>query len=130
MRGMLFLCLLIIFISTIDGQGSMFQPMQDALPMQQVSFSTPTDFTPNNQFVGQNNINNGFQAQSPIQIPFPQCLSTELASIWLNPSTLQNLFQTKLQQEDSKLKQERVRNDGLNNSMYLMVDQLKQNKNG
>jgi len=125
MRGMLFLCLLIIFISTIDGQGSMFQPMGDALPMQQVSFTTP-----NNQFVGQNNINNGFQAQSPIQIPFPQCLSTERASIWLNPSTLQNLFQTKLQQEDSKLKQERVRNDGLNNSMYLMIDQLKQNKNG
>jgi hypothetical protein len=99
--------------------------MQDVSPMQQVPLTTPTDFIPNNQFVGQNNINNGFQTQSPIQIPFPQCLSTDLASNWLNPSTLQNLFQTKLQQEDSKLKQERVRNDGLNNSMYSMINQLK-----
>ena len=54
--------------------------------------------------------------QSTMKIPFPQCLSSDMASKVLNPSTLQDLFQSKLQDEDRKLKQERLRNDDIMNS--------------
>lgn len=67
-----------------------------------------------------NMLSSGFnpQFQSPAipRIPFPQCLTTQTASNVLNANTLAAIFQTKLQEEDSKLKQERLRNDNLNNS--------------
>lgn len=54
--------------------------------------------------------------QSSVRISFPQCLNSPLVSSLLNPTNIQNLFQIKLQEEEKKLKQERLRNDDLNNS--------------
>lgn len=54
--------------------------------------------------------------QSSARIPFPQCVNSPTASSLLDPVNLQNLFQFKLQEEEKKLKQERVRNDDLKNS--------------
>jgi len=102
MGMIIFLSLIIIIISTINGQWNNIQQQQRQ--QQQQMFPM---FDNNNQ-IG---------LQPTFQIPFPQCLTTDAASNILNPSTLQNLFQMKLQEEDRKLKQERIRNDGLNNSM-------------
>jgi hypothetical protein len=54
--------------------------------------------------------------QTASRIPFPQCVNSPTASSLLDPMNLQNLFQFKLQEEEKKLKQERVRNDDLKNS--------------
>jgi peroxidase len=105
------LCLIIIIISTINGQWS-------DVPQQQRQFFS--------------SFGNNFQADnlSPVSfqpsfgIPFPQCLSTEAASALLTPSAILNIFQTKLQQENAKLKQERVRNDGLKNNDIMDFDAL------
>jgi hypothetical protein len=100
MRVILFLSFIIL---ATNGQFQQ-RDQQQMLPMMQNTFQPDFD--------------NGLQLQSAIRIPFPQCLSTERAASILNPSTLLNLFQTKLQAEERKLRQERVRNDDLNNSMY------------
>lgn len=105
------LSLIIIIISAINGQWSdiVQQPQQ-----------TRTFTTFGNKFQADNL--NQVQFQSPsIGIPFPQCLSTQSASALLTPSTIFSIFQAKLQQEDAKLKQERVRNDGLRNSMSYII---------
>ena len=68
--------------------------------------------------------------QSGIRIPFPQCLTTDRASEILNPTTLQNIFQMKLEGENRKLRQERVRNDGANNSINLIIYLFKRKSNG
>lgn len=61
--------------------------------------------------------NNQLGFQPTFRIPFPQCLKTDIAPKLFNPSTLQNLFQIKLQDEERKLRQDRLRNDDMNNSM-------------
>lgn len=82
-----------------------------------------------------NTFSDGFnpQTQSPavLRIPFPQCLSTERTASLLNANTIAGIFQVKLQDEDRKLKQERIRNDNLNNneitdfaSLQLRADNL------
>jgi hypothetical protein len=115
MRSILFLCLFISIISIIDGQWDDIE-QQRILPMQQVSFLRPQN-NANNIFMFRNQMDNGFRLQSDIRIPFPQCLSTDAASSLLTPESLQKLFQIKLQEENGKLKQDRVRNNILNNSM-------------
>jgi hypothetical protein len=100
--------LIITIILTINGQLQNIQQQQRILPM----------FRDNSQ-IGNNN---QFPLQTILRIPFPQCLTTDTASNLLNPSTLQNLFQIKLEEEDRKLKHERMRNNDLNNSMYKMID--------
>lgn len=100
MRMIGFVCLIFSVITMINGQqGPMFflQQQQRTLP---VSFRTGPPFF----------------SQSPARIPFPQCLDSSTASSILSPTNIQNLFQIKLQEEEKKLKQERVRNDNLNNS--------------
>ena len=102
----LYLSLILVIISTINGQfGNVRQsPMfRDNLPI-----------VNNNQL--------GFQ--QPFLIPFPQCLTTDIASQVFNPSALQNLFDAKLQDEDRKLRHERIRNDDLNNSMIKIIDRI------
>jgi len=109
MRLIIFLSLIITIILTINGQLQNIQQQQQQriLPM----------FRDNSQ-IGNNN---QFPLQTTLRIPFPQCLTTDTASNLLNPSTLQNLFQIKLEEEDRKLKHERMRNNDLNNSMYKMI---------
>ncbi len=62
--------------------------------------------------------NNFGQFRSNIPIPFPQCFTTESASAVLQPRLIQNLFNTKLKEEERKLTQERDRNIKLNNGMF------------
>ncbi len=104
MRMIIYLSLIIIIFSTVNGQWNNVQ-QQSVSPM----FG--------NRFQGRNN--NQFRLEPTFRIPFPQCLTTQAASNLLNPSTLQNLFQIKLQEENGKLQQERLRNNDLNNSMYI-----------
>jgi hypothetical protein len=110
MKMIIYLSLIIIIISAINGQWSNIQQPQ---PQQQRVFQTF-----GNNF--QNDMRTQIRLEPSLRIPFPQCLSTEAASNLFDPSTLQNLFQLKLQQEDAKLKQERVRNDDLKNSMFFI----------
>lgn len=101
---------LIIIISAINGQWSNIQQPQ---PQQRGGIQTYG-----------NNFRNDKRSQVRLEpssrIPFPQCLSTEAASNLFDPSTLQNLFQIKLQHEDAKLKHERARNDDKKNSMSFI----------
>jgi hypothetical protein len=103
----IYLSLIIIIFSTVNGQWDNVQ-QQRVSPM----FG--------NQFQGRIN-NNQVRLEPTFRISFPQCLTTQVASNLLNPSTLQNLFQIKLQQENGKLQQERLRNNDLNNSMYKII---------
>ncbi len=107
MRMIIYLSLIIIIFSTVNGQWDNVQ-QQRVSPM----FG--------NQFQGRIN-NNQVRLEPTFRISFPQCLTTQVASNLLNPSTLQNLFQIKLQQENGKLQQERLRNNDLNNSMYKII---------
>jgi hypothetical protein len=109
MRMILFLSLIIVIISTINGQFGNVQQVR-----------TSSMFQDNLPIVNNNQL--GFQ--SPLLIPFPQCLTTDIASQIFNPSVLQNLFDTKLQNEERKLRHERLRNDDLNNSMMKIIDRL------
>jgi len=104
----IYLGLVITIISTINGQWENIQQQQRVLP------------TFGNQFQGRN-FNNQIRLEPTVRISFPQCLTTQAASNLLNPSALQNLFQAKLQEENGKLQQERLRNNDLNNSMYKMI---------
>ena len=61
-------------------------------------------------------VNRGFQPRSAVRIPFPQCVLTESAAALFNPASLQSLFLSKLNEEESKLKQERTLNNKLQNS--------------
>jgi len=99
--------IIIIIISTINGQWENVQQQQRVLPM----FG--------NQFQGRNI--NQIRVEPTIRISFPQCLTTQAASNLLTPSALQSLFQIKLQEENGKLQQERLRNNDLNNSMYKII---------
>ena len=110
MRALIVFRVLCVFILAINGQ---FNPAQQISGFQQSSFSQMPNSMGNgqsNQFIPQNINNNGFR------IPYPQCLSTDIAGSLLTPSALQSLFETKLQQEERKLANERARNTGLNNS--------------
>jgi hypothetical protein len=107
MRMMLLISLIIAIIASINGQWETIKQQQRILPM--FRDDLPVGNT------------NQFQLQTTFRIPFPQCLTTETASALFNPSTLQNLFQIKIQDEERKLKQERTRNDDLNNSMKNMI---------
>lgn len=113
MRLMLLLSL-VIAITNGQWQGSQ-QQTQRVFPMPQNNFQT--------------SIASGLRLQSDIRIPFPQCLTTDRAASILNSETILNIFQIKLQEEDRKLKQERSRNDILNNSMYYIIYRFKITKN-
>ncbi|CAF0903321.1 unnamed protein product [Adineta steineri] len=120
MRAVILLSLLVAFISTINCQWSTVQQTQRGLPVQQISLVKTIGFTPNtlnNRFILQNDI-------SRSRIPFPQCISSEQSQVLLNPSTLQKLLHQKLQEEERKLKQERVRNDGLKNNDIMDFDAI------
>lgn len=62
--------------------------------------------------------------QAPSRIPFPQCVNSPTASSLFDPVNLQNLFQLKLQEEEKKLTQERVRNDDLKNSKHELYSTI------
>jgi hypothetical protein len=133
MKMILFLNLIIIVISTINGQFGNI-PQQRTSPMM---FRDNPPIMNDNRFgniphqrtlpmmfrdnppIGNEN---QFGLQSTFRIPFPQCLTTDISSKLLNPSTLQNIFDIKLQDEDRKLKHERLRNDDMNNSMNKLIN--------
>ncbi|CAF1039310.1 unnamed protein product [Adineta ricciae] len=117
MRVLIVFSVLCVFILAINGQFNQAQQMPSF--QQSSSFSRMPNSMENgqsNQFIPQNINNNGFR------IPYPQCLSTDIAGSLLTPSTLQSLFETKLQQEERKLANERVRNTGLNNNDIMDFD--------
>ena len=62
------------------------------------------------------------QFQSQLEIPFPQCVETEAASMLLQPDSINRLYLAKIQQEEGKLQQERNRNVNLPNSMSDTID--------
>lgn len=62
---------------------------------------------------------NARSLQSPTTIPFPQCIQTSEATQVFQPNVIEQLFLQKLQEEDSKLKQERSKNLNLKNSQLL-----------
>lgn len=97
MRLIGFVGVILSILSVIDGQGGPIFSQQRTSSML---------FRDSPQMV----------VQSSARIPFPQCVNSPTASSLLDPVNLQNLFQFKLQEEEKKLKQERVRNDDLKNS--------------
>jgi hypothetical protein len=63
-------------------------------------------------------INNAVEFQPDVPIPFPECFTTESAPSFLNPRVIEHLFDMKLKEEERKLKQERNRNNNLNNGGF------------
>ena len=97
-----YICLLFAIVLAINANHQ-----QQFIPLMQNTFS--------------NGFNPEFQSPAVFRIPFPQCLSTERAADLLNANTIAGLFQVKLHDEELKLKQERIRNDNLNNSMFIRL---------
>ena len=77
-------------------------------PEQRTSFRNPSRFV-------DNILPNRVSFRSNNLVPFPQCLSSDSVSSLINPSNLEQLFSRKLDDEERKLKQERSRNNDLNN---------------
>ena len=85
-----------------------------------IAFSQTTQWNPFSSMKPSWMSMNTRQLQSPLTIPFPQCVQTEQATILFQPNSIEQAFLQKLQQEDGKLKQERTRNNNLRNSKSIV----------
>ena len=108
MTGLRILTALTLVSVTISGQWN---------NIPQRVLSTSMGFTQANTNPLFDRVNRGFvQPRSAVRIPFPQCVQTESAAALFTPASLQSLFLSKLNDEESKLKQERTLNNKLQNS--------------
>jgi hypothetical protein len=100
------LCLLLLMFITASMQETIFT----------MSAERPINTMSSSPFL----LNKDMSFRTEFSIPFPQCVQTDAAAKILHPSSIQQLFQVKLQQEEAKLKQERTRNNNLRNSKNSM----------
>ena len=107
MTGLLILRVLTLVSVTIAGQWN---------NMPQRVLSTSMGFTQANKNPLFDKVNLGLLPRSAVRIPFPQCILTASAAAVFHPASLQSLFLRKLNEEESKLTQERTLNNKLQNS--------------